>query len=147
MAARAARSREHWERDEVVRPVGALEAALESVIREALHEEVVATLRAELPDALKAALNGTAQASRAAVADELYLSPQRAAEIVGVTAASIRSWVEHGQIKGYRAGRLTRARLDELRAYLARPPERPEPVDIEARAREILRSTRKATAP
>jgi len=37
-------------------------------------------------------------------------------------------------------------RLDELRAYLARPQERPEPIDIEARARDILRSTRKAAA-
>jgi excisionase family DNA binding protein len=43
-----------------------------------------------------------------------------AAEALGVSAKSIRSWISAGRLKCFRAGRLLRVRRDHLEEFMAR---------------------------
>jgi excisionase family DNA binding protein len=125
---------------------GALETVLAEIVRLALHDEVMELLRAELPAALRAALGPPPTCPPEAVPTEVYVTATRAAEIAGVRAATIRSWVVSGELRGHHAGRLLRIRVDDLHAYLARQKER-APIDLDRRAGELLGLTEPDLAP
>ncbi len=115
------------------------EDVLREIVRLALHDEVMALLRAELPAALRAALGPSSPRSPEAAPTTVYVTAPRAAEIAGVRPATIRSWVVSGELRGHHAGRLLRIRLDELDAYLARQREKAkQTLDLDQRARELL---------
>lgn len=125
-------------RDERADPVGfrAIGATLDTVLRDLVRQVV----REELPPILRQALAPVARAEPARPAQEeanVYLTAKAAAEIVGVHPTAIRRWVWRGALPGYRAGRLMRVRLDELKAFLGRAPEEPD-VDVDDAARQIL---------
>jgi len=49
---------------------------------------------------------------------ERLLTPDEAAEIVKVSAKTIREWLKAGTLKGIKTGRLWRIKESELRAFL-----------------------------
>jgi excisionase family DNA binding protein len=53
------------------------------------------------------------------------LTPERAAEILGVKLRTMREWLRTGRIKGVKAGALWRIRENDLEAFL-KEPNRPE---------------------
>ena len=55
--------------------------------------------------------------------DVRYLDAHQAAEIAGVSPASIRDWVRKGELRGCRAGRLLRIKSSDLESYLERAVE------------------------
>tara|TARA_R110002096_G_scaffold259030_1_gene452549 strand:- start:3275 stop:3709 length:435 start_codon:yes stop_codon:yes gene_type:complete len=74
-----------------------------------------------------------------------YLNAHQAAEIAGVTAATIRDWVRKGELRGSRAGRLLRIKSSDLESFLERalaPVETVQDVDIDARVAEMLEEER-----
>lgn len=102
--------------------------ALRDVVRNAVREE----LRAH-------GLAPDASAPVAPNSTQTYVSTQRAAQIAGVHAATIRDWVHRGLLHGHRAGRLLRIDRAELLAMMHRTATSPAaPVDLDARADEIL---------
>lgn len=110
-----------------------LDEALRAAVREAVREELLA-LQAVQPPAPAAPPTHTPSA-----ASREYVSTAEAAQIAGVRPATVRAWIRQGHLRGLRAGRLVRVRLDELRAYLARATnDREGVIDLDARARDIL---------
>jgi len=53
------------------------------------------------------------------------LTPEQAAEILGVKLRTMREWLRTGRIKGVKAGALWRIRENDLEAFL-KEPNRPE---------------------
>jgi excisionase family DNA binding protein len=93
-----------------------------AIVREETRAAVHEALEAYGRERVTAPPAGTAVS---AVDDgEEYLSTQRAAVIAGVAAVTIRRWVERGQLREHRAGRLLRIRKDELLALLERSADR-----------------------
>ena len=77
--------------------------------------------------------------------EEVFVSAARAAQIAGVQPAAVRRWIACGELPCHHAGRLLRVRLDELKAFLARPTDKRTDagaIDLDARARSILRGRR-----
>jgi len=54
---------------------------------------------------------------------ERLLTPDEAAEIVKVSAKTIREWLKAGTLKGIKTGRLWRIKESELRAFAYGPPQ------------------------
>jgi excisionase family DNA binding protein len=108
---------------------------LEAALRRVVADTVRGVLREELGGMLRDAL--TAAPGRHGE-DDRYLSVKEAAQLVGVRAETIRSWLQAGYFPAYRAGRILRIRRVELESYLARKDEGPPKLDPEAMAREIL---------
>ena len=50
---------------------------------------------------------------------ENWISGAKAADLLGVTPATIRAWVRSGRLKGYVAGRVTRVRPESIKVLLA----------------------------
>lgn len=46
------------------------------------------------------------------------LSPREVAEILSVTPGAVRNWVRKGKLRGYKAGRLIRVRMEDVEAFL-----------------------------
>ena len=70
-----------------------------------------------------------------------YLNAAKAAEIAGVTAATVREWVRQGKLAGHRAGRGLRVTPDDLSRFLASGEGSvtgPDASDIESRKRAAL---------
>jgi excisionase family DNA binding protein len=102
---------------------------VDDAIRAAVHEAIT--------DEVRQAIKPAAPAMAIAIAPE-YLSAERAAEVAGVRAATIREWISRGRLPGHRAGRLLRVRMDELQRFLAGVRAGVAVVDIEARKRRAL---------
>ena len=83
-----------------------------------LADELAALIRPIVHAAVRDAL---AEVGAPAGTAAEYLSPEQAGVICSVEAATIRSWVKSGALRGYRAGRLLRVSRTELQRYLARP--------------------------
>ena len=113
-------------------PEGTLDMVLRDIVRQVVREELPPILRQELAPVVRAEAAPPPQEDA-----RTYLTAKAAAEIVGVHPTAIRRWVWRGVLPGYRAGRLMRVRLDELKAFLARPPEEPA-CDVDERAQQIL---------
>jgi excisionase family DNA binding protein len=110
-----------------------LDEALRAAVREVVREELLALRGAQPPaPAVPPARTSTAATSE-------YVSTAEAAALACVRPATVRTWIRQGRLRGHRAGRLVRVRLDELRAYLARATcDREGVIDLDARARDIL---------
>jgi excisionase family DNA binding protein len=89
-------------------------------LREVVREELSVLLRGDAPKTDK------------------FMTAEEAAEVAAVDPATVRRWVNRGELPGHYAGRLLRVRLDELRAYLSRDRSTGEPVDVDRRVAEIL---------
>ena len=116
-------------------PMRDLVRSIVEELRPAVLEDMRRLLREEL-SAQRAAPN-----NRDAVHDT-FLSSAQAAEVAGVQPAAVRRWIARGDVPSHRAGRLVRVRLDDLKAFLARPTGSPSaggPIDLDARAGRILR--------
>src|SRR5450432_2171192 len=122
---------------------GAIRDFIRAVVEELrpmVLEDLRRLLREERPSQMPSPIHGGA-------AQEMFVSAARAAEVAGVQPAAVRRWISRGDLPGHRAGRLIRVRLDDLKAFLARPSDRrddAEVVDLDRRARNILRG-RQAT--
>lgn len=110
---------------------------IDETIRETVHRAVadeMADLRRAI-DALKASI----QANAPAAAPLEYASADEAAAIAGVRPQTVRRWIGRGLLRGHRAGRLLRVRVDELRTFLATNAARPtDPPDDELLARRLF---------
>ena len=107
-----------------------LDEAIRAAVREAVREELLA---------LRAVQRAAPPAPPPSATTDGYVSTAEAAQIADVRPATVRTWIRQGHLRGHRAGRLVRVRLDELRAYLARATnDREGVIDLDARARDIL---------
>jgi excisionase family DNA binding protein len=104
-----------------------IDVAVRQAMREVVREEVRLALREEI-----ARMNIRPISS----AEDAFLSISRAAEIIGVHPATIRSWVHSGQLKGHRAGRHLRVKRSELEAY-ASSVEKGQNLDLDALAGKL----------
>jgi excisionase family DNA binding protein len=110
----------------------------------ALRELVRDIVRDELRIAVRE-LSQQPQVPSLPAAEARYLSAHQAAEIAGVTAATIRDWVRKGELRGSRAGRLLRIKNSDLESYLERalePTKGAQDLDIDARVAEMLEEER-----
>lgn len=124
-------------------PGRTLDEQLRALVREVLREELATVVRREFGIAMREVLPSLT----AKLTDTEYVSAARAAEIAGVTPATVRGWMRLGKLRPHRAGRLARVRVDELRAFLGGEASLPTPaVDIDARARTILAKRHRASS-
>jgi excisionase family DNA binding protein len=76
--------------------------------------------------------------------DNRYLTTTEAAAIAGVQPGTIRDWIQRGVLPERRAGRLLRVRLRDLHGCMASESTgKSEPIDLNAKATEILRRQRR----
>jgi excisionase family DNA binding protein len=121
-----------------------LDEAVRAILREelptALRDELRFIIREELAAVLTQRRQSTQQQEAPVAPDyERYVDAAAAGAIAGVRPATVRSWVERGQLRGYHSGRLLRIRLDELKAYLGRSTiEGPDVVNLDDRVRTML---------
>ncbi len=113
-------------------PEGTLDMVLRDIVRQVVREELPPILRQELAPVVR-----VEPAPRPQQDANVYLTAKAAAEIVGVHPTARGRGVWGGAFPGYRPGRHMRVRLDELKAFLARPPEEPA-CDVDERAQQIL---------
>ena len=108
--------------------------SLDRRLKEIVSEEIDRVLEAlqELRSDLKSA--GDASASAARAPDEM-LSTAQAAELMGVTRATIRAWVHSGRLTAYGTPRALRIRRGDV---LAMRPDADSPCDVQTRAAEIV---------
>jgi excisionase family DNA binding protein len=110
---------------------------------DAIRDTVKKAVASELDDLRQAiaSLKASIQANApAAAAPHDYVDAAEAAAIAGVKAQTVRRWIARGELRGHRAGRLLRVRVDELRAFLAAaPPPGPGEPDDELLARRLFR--------
>lgn len=108
---------------------------------DAIRETVKKAVASELDDLRKSidALKASIAANPAPAGPHDYVDAAEAAAIAGVKAQTVRRWIARGELRGHRAGRLLRVRVDELRAFLAKasPPGPGEP-DDELLARRLF---------
>jgi excisionase family DNA binding protein len=67
----------------------------------------------------------------------VYISTADAARRIGVTVATVQSWVRENRLRGHRAGRLLRIKVEDLHEFMNRATP-PEDVDLDAVGRRIL---------
>lgn len=114
------------------------------VVRDAVREEtreLRELVRGLLTDPHRRAGGGPVGAG-----EPRYLTPGDAARMACVQVQTIQRWVRAGKLRGHRAGRVLRIRLDDLQAFLARGPGTGETLsgaDLEARAAAILGRTKR----
>ena len=98
----------------------------DNAIRSMLREEIRTAVREELRALLPKVPASPAQSDD-------FLSVQDAAKVARVCAATVRSWLRHGQLKRYGTARLPRIRRSELVRFMATQPssesEPPRPID------------------
>ncbi len=105
--------------------------------RMTIDEAIRAAVQDAITDELRKAVKPVVQEKPVAGALE-YLSPDQAAEVAGVRAATVREWISQRKLQGHRAGRLLRVRRDELERFLAGGIVASEVPDLEARRRKAL---------
>lgn len=49
---------------------------------------------------------------------EMFLAPEDAAEVLGVSRKTVREWLRRGKLRGVKVGRLWRIRESDLEAFL-----------------------------
>jgi excisionase family DNA binding protein len=72
----------------------------------------------------------------------VFISTADAARRIGVTVATVQSWVRENRLRGHRAGRLLRIKVDDIHEFMNRATP-PEDVDIDAVARRIMSRRRR----
>ncbi len=110
-----------------------LDSVLREMLREVVRDEVSAALRE---------FKETQSAAPVRSQEEKYLTAPQAAELAGVSPATVRSWAQRGELLSCYAGRLLRIKDSDLRAYLERPRKASSersPHDDDAMVDEILR--------
>lgn len=71
--------------------------------------------------------------------NDVYLTPEQAARVAGVTAPTVRSWVKAGSLNRYMAGREMRIKSSELEAYMAgHHVSAPTDADLDSKAISIV---------
>jgi excisionase family DNA binding protein len=108
-----------------------------SLLDEALRAAIRAELDALFEEKLKPLLEDRPNVAAPTVRGPLYVSTTDAAKIVGVTVGTIQAWVRQDRLRGYRAGRLLRIKVEDLHAFMTRAPAG-EVVDLEAVAQRIM---------
>lgn len=112
---------------------------LESDLRDLIREATKLAIRDEVPAILREHIKQLVERDERATDRGAALSTVDAAEYVGVSPATIREWVNAGQLRAQRAGRVLKVRRGDLDAFLARAAPRGDGViDLSERAREIL---------
>lgn len=101
------------------------------------------TLRAIVREELRAALRELAPAMPATLPEggKLYLSPEEAAELVGVHVDTVREWLRSGELPTHGKGsRVVRVRRDQLERFLERggAERATAEVDLDEEARQIV---------
>jgi excisionase family DNA binding protein len=100
---------------------GAFEAAVREFLIDVVREVVREELRAnQLGDRV-----GIDGGDSPPASEDRYLSPKKAAVLVGVSPGTIRSWIHEGDLRGYRGGKLLGVRLSELHAFMRRQESHP----------------------
>ena len=112
---------------------------LEADLRDLVREAMKLALRDELPALIREHLKPILEREAACADRGVALSTGEAAAYAGVSPATSREWVNAGQLRAQRAGRVLKVRRGDLDAFLARSEPRGEGViDLSERAREIL---------
>jgi excisionase family DNA binding protein len=104
-----------------------------------------AAVRAELDAFFEEKIKPLFEASRTDVTDgrqvrseaPMYVSTADAAKMVGVSVATIQAWVRANRLRGHKAGRLLRFKVEDLQAFMTRAAPG-EVVDLDAAARRIM---------
>ena len=110
-------------------------ADLEQTLRALIGEGVQRALRKELRLAIE-------ELRSAAPTVKEFLSVQEAAELVDVSATTVREWMAAG-LRHYQKGRVVRLRRSELLAFLSvKSPQAEAEVDVEQHAVAILAKAR-----
>jgi len=117
----------------VSRP-GAIEAVLHALVEDAVRRVIQ-----EAPMGGSPGPGGPPPATPPLEAE--YLTTVQAGAIAKVRPATIRRWIEQGELRGHRAGRLLRVRGDDLHAFLARVTTPTDgAIDLDEKADAILRA-------
>src|SRR6185312_14787504 len=104
----------------------ALRELIADVVREELHR-AFAELRTTI----------AAQAERGPI-DDGFVDVQGAAKLVGLHPSTVRDWIHSGRLKSYRAGRVYRIRVADVKAALEHTTPDVQDVDLDRMAKELL---------
>jgi len=116
-----------------------LDAAISSLVRRVVREEVRQLLEALVLPAIAA----VAARHVEPVGDEL-LSPKKAAAMLDVTPATVREWIRSGQLPARHAGRLLRVRAADLAGGLPKVQgDDPTDAQMDAKVTEHLERRRR----
>jgi len=108
---------------------------LEDIIRSMLRDEVRSAVRDELRSAFEEALRTVKPTS-----GQEFLSVKEASRVAGVSAGTVRTWIQKGHLRRFGEGRVVRIRREELIQWLASGDGRSgaEDVSWEQQAAAIL---------
>jgi excisionase family DNA binding protein len=110
-----------------------MDTAIKEAVREVMNEQM---------ERLREAL---ASAPGRRATDEFW-PVRRAAQVAGVSPATVRGWIQSKRLRSYGAGRVLRIRRSEFEAFLTSMAKSPsEPVDVDERVRAILAETQRST--
>ncbi len=107
---------------------------LDDALRGAIRAELNTLFEEKIRPLLEAPSPKTAPAR---IDAPLYVSPAEAAKMVGVTAGTVQAWVRTKQLRGYKAGRLLRIKVEDLHEFMNRSVAG-EVIDLDAAARRIM---------
>jgi excisionase family DNA binding protein len=100
------------------------ESALRRLVREVIRDEI--------DRALEPFRNQLGEPAR----QEGYVDVNRAAELVSVSPYTIREWIQSGRLRSFRAGRVYRLRVADLRTFVE--SQEVQKIDVKAEAAELL---------
>jgi excisionase family DNA binding protein len=118
-----------------------IDELLRRLVREVVADEIRRALRDELPPQLQHAVEDVL-ARRHGPARAEFISPRRAAEILGLAPRTIWRLVASGSLPASRIGRRYRIRVEELDRFAARVMTTPDAMDLDADAKDILADVR-----
>lgn len=118
-----------------------LETSAVRLIRAAVREELVA-----LEERLKPPPNRQSEEWELS-ANARFISPKDAANRLGITAGTVRTWIAKSKLRAHYAGRLLRIRTSDLDAFMAAQRTSGELVDVDEKVRSILSKPRRTRPP
>jgi excisionase family DNA binding protein len=107
-----------------------------------LDDALRAAIRAELNTLFEERLKPLLEAQQITSARirpdaRLYVSTAEAAKMIGVSVCTVQAWVRQNRLRGYKAGRLLRIKVEDLQVFMTRAVPS-EFIDLDAAARRIM---------
>jgi excisionase family DNA binding protein len=101
--------------------MGSASTSLEEALRAAIRAELNALFEERIRPLLEARQPDATQV-RAGV--PMYASTADAAKMVGVSPGTVQAWVREHRLRGHKAGRLLRIKIQDLQAFMTQATRR-----------------------